>query len=477
MPARQPSLLRERDVLVHAGITGVASALLYGGMAPHGEWIIAALAGPSIGFLFSEARERHARGDRAGLARLLRWLAPFLFLGLLVLIGSLNPSHRETFLYDGLVLRPLPHIPWLPASARPLDSLRTFCCLGGLALTGLTLAFCVHTRAGLRRLVLVLVCNASALSVLGTLQHQSHAVGPYFGATPSPNPAWFATFFYYNHWGAFATLSAAAALALVFQSLQENHPRGWLHGKGPSLTLAALLVGATAPLSGSRSATALMAALTLSAIVVALRHVYQAGARHSRRRALAGVAVLATLMAVAATLISLQSRDVLARRFEDTLQQIAGASAGPAAFGRPALYADTWQMAADKPLFGWGLESFGPIFTRYSRFRPGRDGLRIAFEDAHSDWLQSLAEIGFIGTTALFLAAVIPLAETLRHKRPDAFSGWLFGGCVLVAAYAWVEFPLACPAVVGLWWLLFFAALRHLQLSPARSASPACSPS
>ncbi len=477
MPGPENNPHRERRVLLHAGLVGVVSAWLYGGMGPHGEWILAALASPAAWFLFAEARDRRAAGDRAGLLRLLRWLAPLAFLAALVVVGALNPSHRETFIFDGLVLRPVPHVTWLPASARPLDGLRTLACLGGLALVGMSLAFCVQSRLGLRRLVLTLALNTLALAVLGTLQRQMHAAGPFFSEVPSPNPAWFATFFYYNHWGAYATLATAAAFALVFQSLKQTPDRGWLHGPGPSLALAALLIAATGPLSGSRSATVLLLALALAALALALRHVYRLGARRSHRSALAGAVGVGALAALAAALVAFQSREVLARRLAQTVEQIAEVSAGPVAHGRPALYADTWRMATDRPVFGWGLESYGSIFVRYTRFRPGPDGLRTAFEDAHSDWLQSLAEVGFVGTVALLLFALVPLFETLRRDRPSVFSGWLLGGCGLIAAYAWVEFPLACPAVVGLWWILFFAALRHLQLTPGRTAPAACSPS
>jgi O-antigen ligase len=101
------------------------------------------------------------------------------------------------------------------------------------------------------------------------------------------------------------------------------------------------------------------------------------------------------------------------------------------------------------------------------------------FEDAHSDWLQSLAEIGFVGTSLLLLCAILPFVETFRPRRLTALPGGLFTGCALIALYAWVEFPFANPAVVALWWICFFAAIRTLQLSPAVSARPraACSPS
>ncbi|MBC8011604.1 MAG: hypothetical protein H7067_16080, partial [Burkholderiales bacterium] len=248
---------REGPVLIHAGLVAIASAWLFGGMGPNGEWIIAALASPAFWFLFAEARTRVRAGDREGVYRLLRWSAPLATLALLVVVSALNPSHRAAFIYDDLVLRPVPHIAWLPSSANPLGGLRVLACLGGLAATGLAIAFCVHSRQALRNLVLVLALNAVALSVLGTLQRQTGATGPYFGAVTAANEAWFATFHYYNHWGAFAVLHAAAALGLVFRTLRHPPARGWSFGPGPLLVIAALLIAATTPLSGSRSATAL----------------------------------------------------------------------------------------------------------------------------------------------------------------------------------------------------------------------------
>src|SRR5690606_9164669 len=95
------------------------------------------------------------------------------------------------------------------------------------------------------------------------------------------------------------------------------------------------------------------------------------------------------------------------------------------------------------------------------------DGLMNTYEDAHSDWLQSLAELGFVGTALLLLLALGPVFATVRPRRLAALPAWLLGGCALLAAYAWVEFPFANPAVVATWWVLWAAALRLIQLSPS----------
>ncbi len=481
------TVTRERIALAHAAIAVMVSAWLLGGMGPRGEWIVAGLASPALGLLFAEARARRRAGDRPGVRRLLRWCAPLAALAVLVGVSALNPSHRPAFIYDAYVLRPVPHVAWLPASANPAASLRLLACLGGLAATGLSLAFCVHSRRALRGLVLVLALHSVALSVLGTLQRQTGAAGPFFGAVTAKNTSWFATFLYHNHWGAFAVLHAAAALALVFHSLRQATSRGWLHGAGPSLLLAALVVAATAPLSSSRSTTVLMLALAGGAALCAVSHARRAA--RSPRGFLFRAVLIGALILAGGALVAFQSRDVIATRLDATRAQWSALRNGASGYNRADLYADTWRMAADKPAFGWGLESYGSIFLRYSRFRPGPDGLMNTFVDAHSDWLQSLAELGFVGTALLLALGLLPLAETLRIARVCPVSGWLLAGCSLVAAYAWVEFPLACPAVVATWWIFWFAALRTLQLTPAAAPSasgfpfsaprpqPACSPS
>ncbi|MEN9840632.1 MAG: hypothetical protein RL376_432, partial [Verrucomicrobiota bacterium] len=202
--SRHRSHPRENFVLAHVALVALATSWLLGGIGPRLEWLVAALTTPAYYFLFAEARTRLRSHDRAGFRRLLRWTAPLAALATFVVISALNPSHQPAFLYDTYVLRRIACIDWLPASALPLASLRVLACLGGLAATGLTLAFCVHSRRALRSLLILLAFNALALAVLGTLQRQAHVPGPF-------------------------------------------------------LALSALLIAATAPLSSSRSSTVLMA--------------------------------------------------------------------------------------------------------------------------------------------------------------------------------------------------------------------------
>lgn len=467
---RLPS--RETLVVAHAATVVAGLSWALGGMGPHGDWLATVIASPAVAFLFAEARDRRRKGDRAGLRRLLRWSAPMLLLALLVVVSALNPAYRVATINQVEVLRPARPVPWLPASAYPSESLMTLASLGGLYLSGLTLAFCVHSRAALRRLLTMLAANAAVLSVLGTLQRQAGAAGPFFGAVAPANRAWFASFHYYNHWGAFAALHVATALALLFYSLSHPSKRGWIHGAGSLLGGGVLLIAATGPLSGSRSATGMCGVLVVAAFAAALPRSTKPNppsdrtARGTRRFPFRRVVLVGALALATLGFVAWQSRDVLAPRYEQSLEQFSQLASGSEKFGRARLYADTWRMAMDHPVFGWGLGSYGLIFIGYNSAPPDVNGVKNVFIDAHSDWLQTLAELGVVGAALLLLAALLPLAECLRPARVDPVSGWLLGGCILLALYAWVEFPLACPAVVAAWWVLFFASVRTLQLAP-----------
>jgi len=117
------------------------------------------------------------------------------------------------------------------------------------------------------------------------------------------------------------------------------------------------------------------------------------------------------------------------------------------------------RMIADRPLTGWGLESYGHVFPLYK----GSDVVGPRYVHAHSDWLQTIAECGILGTLLLLVFAArflwrLPLAGS------GPFPAWLFAGCAVVIVYAALEFPFANPAVQMVFWTAFFAAVRYVRL-------------
>jgi len=129
-------------------------------------------------------------------------------------------------------------------------------------------------------------------------------------------------------------------------------------------------------------------------------------------------------------------------------------------------------MARDRPLFGWGMGSYPTVFSLYNSIKPNLDRLPQVYHDAHSDWLQSLAELGLAGTALLGAAVALP-SLALRRRRLSPLPFFLLCGCAIVAAYSLIEFPFGNVAVVLAWWLCFFGAIQYIRLTPPQGGGQA----
>jgi len=161
-------------------------------------------------------------------------------------------------------------------------------------------------------------------------------------------------------------------------------------------------------------------------------------------------------------------QEVIAQRAALTSEQLASIAREDTLNSRLALYRDTWRMAAEKPWFGWGLESYAYVFRVFNTQRAAELWIWIPFyAEAHNDWLQSLAEVGFVGTGLLALLVLLPTVA-VRWRRVDSIlPRYLLAGVGIVLLYAWVEFPFANPAVMLTCWLTFYCAIRYATLSEA----------
>ncbi|MBA3848443.1 MAG: hypothetical protein C0502_00425 [Opitutus sp.] len=433
----------------------------FGGQSPGARVALALWGSVGIALFLILASRRELRPA----SPLVLHLAPLLLFDILVVTGCLNPSTR-TMLRDGesFLVHLEPRWAWLPSSARPDLSWRELWQFNGIVLSCYNVCLAVRSRAQLRRLLYALGANVLALAVLGTFQKLAGSKGIWFGLVDVPQPYFFATFVYHNHWGAFILLHVAACAALFHRALNRGEYRDRWHSPLPAAAVAVLLIAATAPLSGSRSTTVLMAGLL--AVLVA-RNLLRLVRRQRERRAgillPAGALVLVVLLATAA--IGYLSRDVIAARWRTTSEQLAGLRSEDRPSTRIQLYRDTWRMAMERPVFGWGLESFGDVFQIYNTQRAQElwFGQRV-FREAHNDWLQMLAEVGVAGSACLIALGAAPFLVARGRRRHSALTRHLLAGCVIVLAYAWVEFPLANPSVMTTFWLLLYVAARHACL-------------
>ncbi len=450
----------ELAVLLHLGLFLLLLSWGFGGNAPWSRQ--AACAWGTVGGVITLAALR----DSEMRQRARRWLWPLALLNLIVFVSLFNPTMREMSL-DGEVLyaKTGGQAGW-PGTAQPDASRSALWLFDGILLSCFNLLLVVRQRRNLRRLLLFAGGNALVLAVFGTVQKFVKAKGLYFGLVPSPQTYFFSSFIYHNHWGAFTVLMVALCLGLVAHYARRSERDFW-HSPAPSGLVAVFFLAVSIPLSTSRSCTLLVLFLLGGAfvhwIVRTLRH------RRGHGGSFAGPLLLGTVaMFVAGGIAFKLAQPVIEQRLAKTEEQVAEMRAQGGLGQRAVLYRDTWHMAQDRLAFGWGMASYPRVFYLYNTQRPGIDRLPFFYFDAHSDWLQSVAELGLIGTLLLGLQGLVPLLSLAGH-RPGLLACYLWAGCGLVLLYAWVEFPFGNPAVVFAWWLCFFAGLRYTRLE-GRSA-------
>jgi hypothetical protein len=233
--------------------------------------------------------------------------------------------------------------------------------------------------------------------------------------------------------GAAATLSRGGALALsvgaaVLATLLG--PGRTLRAAGPPTLGAVVALAGLVPSmpANSPARPALAAAALVVGVGVAV------GASHLPRRLLALTLAVAVLAAGAVLAIGGRLVDT-ATDFTDTRLTIA--SPDRAAAARAAL-----QLAADRPLTGTG---------------PGRavltwvqDNRRVTSRYVHNEYLQVLAEMGFIGL-ALLVVLLTSLAWTIWQGRPHGPSAAVWAGTaaglVALAVHSALDFLWHLPAI------------------------------
>ncbi|OHE89381.1 MAG: hypothetical protein A3G75_02425, partial [Verrucomicrobia bacterium RIFCSPLOWO2_12_FULL_64_8] len=356
------------------------------------------------------------RRDRQDLPASLRWLWPLLLFDALVLLSCLNPSFMRATLGGAAALVQIQPDSPRPSSARPDLSLHELWLCNAIYLTGFNLALVVRRRRVLRALLLIVTANTLLLAVFGTFQKLAHAPGLFFGAQRSPNPAFFASFIYHNHWGALTVLSTAAALGLLFHYRGRRATGGRRHSPALFGLTATLFMAASVPLSTSRSCSALLLILLTGALFHWLRMLYQRARAGGRSPAMPAVIAVGVFLA-GWVAIYLLGEPVIEARLDKTREQLEQIQLRGGLGGRERLYADTWRMARQKIWFGWGLGSYATVFRMYNQ-QVSVEGWVPFYAQAHSDWLQALAELGLTGTVLVILLGAVPLTALRRAGAP-----------------------------------------------------------
>jgi hypothetical protein len=287
-------------------------------------------------------------------------------------------------------------------------------------------------------------------------------------AMAAPFPA--ATLIFTVSRGAVAV--AALGLVLAVLTIRSSATPAGLVALVPAITLSVVLAlavnglnvakpAADAVRAGHRTAILLgVVSLGAAALRMALLRLDArlAGASapwtRTQFRAALGIAVAALVVAFLALGGPREVRKAVHQFVAPETQAVGNGSARLTQFGGSGRI-DAWRVAVDDgflrhPLDGTGAGTYSTLWTRYGPSTLGR------ILDAHSLYLEELAELGIIGGGALVAIIASMLVALARRARGAEREVWaaLLAGSVMWAVHAGVDWDWQMPAVTA--W--FFAA-------------------
>jgi O-antigen ligase len=421
-----------------AGIVSVAffAAVAWGGNTP---WAMACASGCTFALL-GGALILHTWRGRLRIRK--DWMYT-LILPVLVLIGvqCLNPQ-------------PDPDVKTIWPHTVELYTTRLYLLLAvACAALVFVVAQWMDTRRQIRFLILSIIALGAFEAIYGLIQY----MGDYrsIWGRPVVDRVARGTFMNRNHYALLLNLSICTSAGYCYYRwrslLQENGSRFRyaLHAPGFGnvlwLSVITIVQGFGLVLSLSRMG---IAAMMASIALMAAAQI--ATDTRGRWPLVFGLAVLGVILALGAY----TAADAVLNRFEliaeDTfLEQ-----------DRPAIWRDAWAMMQKDLLFGTGLGTFQWTFPAFEKVRAD-----LPAKYAHNDYLQTAAELGFVGLAFIagaFLAAWRKAIRSYAGSRDPLVRGAALGIMGALAATGLQEitdFSLYIPGVA-----LPFAILMGLNL-------------
>jgi len=333
-------------------------------------------------------------------------------------------------------------------------------------------------RRGKLILLRLLALNGGCLALFGIVQNLSgsHRM---FWMTPM-NDAFFASFGYAGHAGAFFTLMFAANGGLFVHALMLEAERR--HAIWLGITLALNLMGALLSLS----CIAIVCSLAMLVLggVYAMRHAWMQVSAGVRLKACSIFAV-AMLLGSGFLFFALPDNPVLHR-----LQTMTWTSLNGLHEGRPPL-SSAWSIWKDYPWFGvggWGYRHYVGLYLNDVQ----RAQIQAGAANVGCDPLQFLAEHGAVGAGLMLGALAVllfPIGRRLWFAHTTPVGGWtgerwlllrispltvmLLAGIGVILASGLVDLPFRSPAVLVLWTIALACAPAFLPARPAVMESTA----
>lgn len=297
------------------------------------------------------------------------------------------------------------------------------------------LAF-INNEKRLKKAVYFVIIFGALMALYGILQRLASPEGIY-GVRETSGARPFGPFVNQHHFATFMQMTGGLTLALLF---------GKNAGREQKILLAAAIVvmGVATVSTGSRGG--LLGFLATLAFVSLLNFLSGRWSGESRSKAgmqrnfVIGAAGIALIVVIFGVVLLIGGNDALLRGTGVVLAD------GDISTGRLHFWPIALKIFLAHPILGAGFESFGVAFTKYDTMSG-----EFRVEQAHNEYLQTLADAGIIGF--LCLAGFIVLLFKKGLKTIASSSGFrneaaigALAGCLGVLVHSFFDFPLRTPS-------------------------------
>ncbi len=304
-----------------------------------------------------------------------------------------------------------------------------------------------------RKLAMIFVVYGSAMAAFALLQGISPNGKLYWLRQPRMGGNIYGPYVNHNHYAGLMELLVPIALVLALTELAHEKERA-------AAGVAAALMAGTVFLSGSRGG--------MLAIMIEFGVLFVLLARQKKG---AGVAMGAAAFAVilVGLLTWLGGRELTQRISSISTETRTEISGGM----RLSIDRDSWRMFREKPVLGWGLETFPVVYPQFRSFYTN-----FFVNEAHNDYLQLLVEMGVVGFGFMvwFLIVVyrnaIPKITTWNSSVSGAVALATTLGVTGILVHSFLDFNLQIPANAALFYVFGTIAASPRLLQRARKRKP-----
>jgi O-antigen ligase len=301
------------------------------------------------------------------------------------------------------------------------------------------------------------VIFGSGMALYGILQRLASPEGIY-GLRETSGAIPFGPFVNQHHFATFMQMTGGLALGLLLAKESSRERRILL---AAAVVIMAVATAATSSRGGLLGFFAAASFTLFFSLYTGKREGKSSGIQ--QKLILAG-GILAIAIIVLGTVVFIGGGDALLRGTGLALTETDFST------GRLHFWPIALRIFVDHPIIGSGFESFGAAFTRYDTWSG-----QFRVEQAHNDYLQTLADSGVIGF--LLLAAFIFLlfrggmkivAKASGLRREIAIGA--LAGCVGVMVHSFFDFPLRTCSNAFFFLLLCGLATLPVGLEPVTAA-------